>query len=257
MSQGACRTGNERSTPAAPEESPRSDEALSMSEREQAPSPTSTLQWRSERQEERERMVKQQLRGRDIVFPRVLEAMRTVPRHRFIPEGAQEVAYADHPVPIGHQQTISQPYIVAIMTQALAPKPTDRVLEIGTGSGYQAAVLAEVSAQVFTIEIVEPLGKRAASTLRALGYDTIHFRLGDGYAGWPEEAPFDAIMLTAAPPQIPEPLLQQLKVGGVMIAPVGRGHQELVKIRRTAEGFERERMMGVRFVPMTGRAQAK
>ena len=162
---------------------------------------------------------------------------------------------SDHPVPIGLRQTISQPYIVAYMTQELSLRPEQTVLEIGTGSGYQAAVLAEIAAQVFTIEIVEPLAKQARATLEDLGYTNIQYRVGDGYAGWPEAAPFDAIMLTAAPPEIPQPLLEQLAVGGVMIAPVGRGDQALVRVTRTADGYERERVLGVRFVPMTGRAQ--
>jgi protein-L-isoaspartate(D-aspartate) O-methyltransferase len=181
--------------------------------------------------------------------------MEKVPRHRFIPPEGQGLAYEDHPVSIGHRQTISQPYIVAYMTQALSPRPGQRVLEIGTGSGYQAAVLSEVVGEVYTIEIVAPLGERARATLEALGHDNISFRIGDGYAGWPEAAPFDAIMLTAAPPEIPKPLLDQLAVGGVMIAPVGRGHQELIKIHRTPDGFVPKSVMGVRFVPMTGRAQ--
>jgi protein-L-isoaspartate(D-aspartate) O-methyltransferase len=167
------------------------------------------------------------------------------------------LAYNDHPVPIGLEQTISQPYIVAYMTEALAPKAGQRVLEIGTGSGYQAAVLAELVGLVYTIEIVATLGKRAHAQLDSMGYKNIHFRIGDGYKGWPEAAPFDAIMLTAAPPKIPQPLLDQLKVGGVMIAPVGKVDQELVRITRTAKGYTRERVMGVRFVPMTGEAQEK
>jgi protein-L-isoaspartate(D-aspartate) O-methyltransferase len=200
-------------------------------------------------------MVARQIAARGVDDARVLDAMRAVPRHRFIPADGRDIAYGDHPVPIGHRQTISQPYIVAYMTQALALQPGHKVLEIGTGSGYQAALLAEMAAQVYTIEIVAPLAERARTTLEALGYTNIHYRVGDGYVGWPEAAPFDAIMLTASPPTIPQPLLDQLAIGGVMIAPVGRGDQELVRITRTAQGLDRQRVMGVRFVPMTGRAQ--
>jgi protein-L-isoaspartate(D-aspartate) O-methyltransferase len=208
-----------------------------------------------ERQGDRDRMVRQQLARRDIRSPAVLSAMLRVPRHRFVPKNHQREAYGDHPLPIGHQQTISQPYIVAYMTQALAPRAGQKVLEIGTGSGYQAAVLAEIVGRVYSIEIVAPLGERAGKLLDELGYKNIFTRIGDGYKGWPEVAPFDAVILTAAPPKIPQPLLDQLKVGGVMIAPVGTVHQELVRITKTATGFNRERVMGVRFVPMTGEAQ--
>ncbi len=208
-----------------------------------------------ERQHDRSEMVRHQIAARGVDDERVLTAMRRVPRHRFMPPEQRGLAYEDHPVPIGHRQTISQPYIVAYMTHALSLTSDHKVLEIGTGSGYQAAVLAEVAGEVYTIEIVEPLALRARETLESLGYEAIRFRVGDGYAGWPEAAPFDAIMLTAAPPEIPTPLLEQLAVGGVMVAPVGRGDQALVKVTRTAEGFHRDRVMGVRFVPMTGRAQ--
>jgi len=200
-------------------------------------------------------MVYTQLLRRGIRSKAVLDTMKRVPRHLFIPEGRRHMAYEDHPVRIGLGQTISQPYIVAYMTEVLAPKPGQKVLEIGTGSGYQAAVLAELAGQVYTIEIVAPLGKRARGVLEKLGYKNIHFRIGDGYQGWSEAGPFDSIMLTAAPPSIPKPLLNQLKIGGVMIAPVGVHNQELVRITRTKKGFKRERVMGVRFVPMTGRAQ--
>ena len=209
------------------------------------------------RKAERVAMVKMQIMARGIEDKSVLEAMENVPRHLFIPRENRHIAYKDHPVPIGLKQTISQPYIVAYMTQALALKRAQRVLEIGTGSGYQAAVLAELVQDVYTIEIVAPLADSARETLQSLGYRNIHFRTGDGYAGWPKAAPFDAIILTAAPPQIPQPLLHQLKVGGVMIAPVGDHIQELVRITRTTSGFQRERVMLVRFVPMTGRAQEK
>lgn len=200
-------------------------------------------------------MVHTQLYRRGIRSKPVLNAMTTVPRHRFIPEEERYLAYGDHPVRIGHGQTISQPYIVAYMTEALMPSSKQKVLEIGTGSGYQAAILAELVHEVYTIEIVKPLAMTARQVLTRLGYKNIHFRVGDGYQGWSSAAPFDSIILTAAPPSIPQPLLDQLKVGGVMIAPVGRHSQEMVRIVRTRQGFKRERVMGVRFVPMTGRAQ--
>jgi protein-L-isoaspartate(D-aspartate) O-methyltransferase len=195
-------------------------------------------------------MVIQQLRGRDIHNPRVLEAMRAVPRHLFVPEAQRREAYGDHPLPIGHGQTISQPYIVAFMTQALDVGPDDRVLEIGTGSGYQAAVLARLARTVYTIEIVDPLAARARETLSALGYRNVHVRTGNGYLGWPEHAPFDRIMVTAAPDEVPPALVQQLKVGGLMAIPVGTTHQELRILRRTPTGTETLHTLPVRFVPM-------
>jgi protein-L-isoaspartate(D-aspartate) O-methyltransferase len=188
---------------------------------------------------------------------RVLAAMERVPRHRFVPEGYRSMAYADHPLPIGHDQTISQPYIVASMTAAARVGAGDRVLEIGTGSGYQAAVLAELGADVYTIEIVAPLGEQARELFDELGYDSIHTRIGDGYRGWPETAPFAAILVTAAPDHVPEPLRQQLAIGGRMVLPVGDWMQELIVITRTEDGFEQQRLMGVRFVPMTGEAQER
>jgi len=209
-----------------------------------------------DRADERAAMVREQLEGRDVSDAAVLRAMRAVPRHRFVPEAHRARAYEDQPLPIGHDQTISQPYIVALMTQLAELERGDRVLEIGTGSGYQAAVLAELGADVWSIEIVRPLGERARRTLDALGYD-VHVRLGDGYAGWPERAPFDVVLLTAAPPEIPQPLLDQLAVGGRLIAPVGRGIQQLVVITRTEDGFDRRQTIPVRFVPMTGRAQGR
>ncbi|HJL15595.1 MAG TPA: protein-L-isoaspartate(D-aspartate) O-methyltransferase [Sandaracinaceae bacterium LLY-WYZ-13_1] len=211
----------------------------------------------AERADERAEMVRTQLQARDVNDPDVLAAMRRVPRHRFVPSGRQRVAYADRPLPIGHDQTISQPYIVGLMTQLLEVEEGDRVLEIGTGSGYQAAVLAELGVEVYTIEIVEPLGERAARLLERLGYENVHTRIGDGYRGWPEHAPFDAVILTAAPPEIPEPLREQLAVGGRLVAPVGRGMQQLVVITRTEDGYRRERNIPVRFVPMTGEAQRR
>lgn len=210
-----------------------------------------------DRQAERNRMVDEHIIAEGITDPRVIEAMRRVPRHRFVPEAVAAEAYEDHPLPIGFGQTISQPFIVAYMTQALELRPEDKVLEVGTGSGYQAAVLAEIVSHVYTIEIVEPLAKRAEATLRELGYKNVHVRVGDGYQGWPEEAPFDAIIVTAAPDHVPQPLLDQLAIGGRMILPVGKYLQELVLIRRTQEGFERKTLLPVAFVPMTGEAEKR
>ena len=202
-------------------------------------------------------MVKMQLSSRGIRDKPDLDAMQRVSRHLFIPESHRREAYADHPVPIGFRQTISQPYIVAFMTQALELRSEDRVLEIGTGSGYQAAILGELAREVFTIEIIPQLGERSKELLARLGYKNIQVRTGDGYKGWPEEAPFDAIVVTAAPPQVPQPLLDQLKVGGRMIIPVGEFNQGLILITRTAKGYERRNVLPVRFVPMTGEAQKK
>lgn len=203
--------------------------------------------------DERKRMVAAQLRARDITSERVLDAMLRAPRHLFVPESRRDRSYGDFPLPIGHEQTISQPYIVAFMTQSLDVGPTDRVLEIGTGSGYQAAVLGMLAKEVFTIEIVPPLAERARQTLGALGYRNIQVRTGNGYLGWPEHAPYDRIMVTAAPDEVPPALVQQLKVGGVMAIPVGRATQELRILRRTAGGLETLRTLPVRFVPMTGK----
>lgn len=202
-------------------------------------------------------MVKMQLSSRGIRDKLVLDAMQRVSRHLFIPESHRREAYADHPVPIGFRQTISQPYIVAFMTEALELRPEDRVLEIGTGSGYQAAILGELAREVFTIEIIPQLGERSKELLARLDYKNIQVRTGDGYKGWPEEAPFDAIIVTAAPPQVPQPLLAQLKVGGRMIIPVGEFNQGLILITRTVKGYERRNVLPVRFVPMTGEAQKK
>ena len=202
---------------------------------------------------ERRRMVDEQIRARDIRSARVLDAMLTVPRHVFVPEPQRSSAYDDSPLPIGHGQTISQPYIVAFMTEALDIAPGHRVLEIGTGSGYQAAVLGSLAKDVFTIEIVPPLAERARETLSALGYRNIQVRTGNGYLGWPEHAPFDRIMVTAAPDDVPPALLQQLKVGGLMAIPVGTVTQELRILRRTGTGTETLRTLPVRFVPMTGK----
>lgn len=204
-------------------------------------------------QAERMRMVNEQLRARDIRNQRVLDAMLNVPRHLFIPESARGGAYGDFPVPIGNGQTISQPYIVAFMTQALDVGPADRVLEIGTGSGYQAAVLSVLAKEVFTIEIIEPLAVRARSTLTDLGYRNIHVRAGNGYLGWLEHAPYDRIMVTAAPDEVPAALVEQLKIGGLMAIPVGVDDQELRIVRRLPAGLETITTLPVRFVPMTGK----
>lgn len=205
--------------------------------------------------EAREAMVKSQLLTRDVTDARVLEAMARVPRHEFVPTGHRSLAYQDQPLPIGQGQTISQPYIVAIMTQLAKLDAGSRVLEIGTGSGYQAAILAEVAGEVYSIEIVEPLAQRAEKTLRRLGYDKIKLRTGDGYAGWPTAAPFDAIIVTAAPPRVPEPLRMQLRDGGRLVVPVGDRYQELLVITRAGDSFVERKEFPVRFVPMTGEAQ--
>jgi protein-L-isoaspartate(D-aspartate) O-methyltransferase len=209
----------------------------------------------AERTEERQRMVARQIQARDVRNPNVLKAMRTVPRHAFVRFLEQRYAYADSPLPIGFDQTISQPYIVAFMTEALQLKPNSKVLEIGTGSGYQAAVCAEIAEKVYTIEIVEGLAKRAKKDLKELGYSNVITRFGDGCVGWPEEAPFDAIIGTAAAGRIPEPLLEQIKPGGRMILPYGspQGFQYLVVVTKDKEGkISKENVMPVRFVPMTG-----
>jgi protein-L-isoaspartate(D-aspartate) O-methyltransferase len=205
--------------------------------------------------EARERMVRGQLQSRDIVDRRVLEAMRRVPRHSFVPVRWRDQAYDDHPLPIGFEQTISQPYIVALMTELARVQPGDRVLEIGTGSGYQTAVLAELGAEVHSIEVVERLSLEAAATLSRLGYGSVQVRSGDGHRGWPEHAPFAAVVVTAAPPSIPEPLKQQLAIGGRLVVPVGRSWQDLVVVLRTGSGFTERTVLPVRFVPMVGEAQ--
>jgi protein-L-isoaspartate(D-aspartate) O-methyltransferase len=205
----------------------------------------------------RDRMVDEQLIPRGITDKAVLAAMRTVPRHQFVAPEMAPYAYSDRPLPIGFDQTISQPAIVARMTELAAVRKGQRVLEIGTGSGYQAAVLAALGAEVYTIEIVEQLGKRAATDLARLGYRGVKTRIGDGYQGWPEVAPFDAIIVTAAPGHVPEPLKQQLKRGGRLVIPVGDANQELMLITRTDEGFAERKVLPVTFVPMTGKAQAR
>ncbi|UCF65927.1 MAG: protein-L-isoaspartate(D-aspartate) O-methyltransferase [bacterium] len=197
-------------------------------------------------------MVEYQIEARGVKDLQVLEALRKVPRHLFVPEHLKNQAYADEPLPIGSGQTISQPYIVAYMTEQLHLQEKDRVLEIGTGSGYQAAILAELVDSVFTIEILEELSIQAQKTLRNLHYDNIEFKVGNGFYGWPEKAPFDAIIVTAAPENIPQPLIDQLKITGRMIIPVGDFFQELYLIRKTRKGIEKERKLPVRFVPLQG-----
>jgi len=194
--------------------------------------------------------------GRDELSPRVIEALRKVPRERFVPPGEERFAFSDSPLPIGHGQTISQPFIVALMTELLDPQPGQRVLEVGTGCGYQAAILAELASEVYGIEIVPALARRAADTLRELGYGNVTVRAGDGWHGWPEHAPFDGIMVTAAGVGVPEPLKQQLRVGGRLVLPVEdeAGWQNLDVIERTGEGsFHTRHTIPVRFVPLTGR----
>ncbi len=204
---------------------------------------------------QRRAMVESQIRARGVRQPEVLAAMAAVPRHLFVPEPFRAQAYEDYPLPIGASQTISQPYIVALMTELLELDGGEKVLEIGTGSGYQAAVLSRVAKEVYTIEILEPLGQQAGRLLGELGYRNVRTRVGDGYQGWPEAAPFDAIMVTAAPPEIPKPLLDQLKIGGKMVVPVGSFFQDLLVLTRTPTGFEKKNIIPVRFVPMTGEAQ--
>jgi protein-L-isoaspartate(D-aspartate) O-methyltransferase len=206
------------------------------------------------RQVERDWMVDTQIVAGGITDQAVVAAMRRVPRHRFMPDSDSEDAYGDFPLSIGYGQTISQPFIVAYMTQALKLKPDEKVLEIGTGSGYQTAILAELVSKVFTIEIVEPLAARAKKTLAELGYDNVIVRAGDGYKGWPDESPFDAIILTAAPNHVPSPLLEQLAIGGRLILPVGDYPQRLLLIRRTKKGYQETELLPVVFVPMTGQA---
>ena len=204
----------------------------------------------------RRKMVEEQVRSRGVTAPRVLAAMEAVPRHLFVPDGERARAYTDSPLPIGAGQTISQPYIVGLMTSLLDVQPGDRILEVGTGSGYQAAILSRLARQVYSVEILEHLANRARRTLEAVGYNNVEVRLGDGYQGWPEAAPFDGIIVTAAPPRIPEPLLRQLKTGGKLVIPVGEGYQDLeVLTKRPDGGFDRAKVLPVRFVPMTGRAQ--
>ena len=197
-------------------------------------------------------MVVEQIQNRGVKDARVLAAMRDVPRHFFVPDGLRPQAYEDRPLPIGQGQTISQPFIVAYMTEALAVRPTDRILEIGTGSGYQAAVLARLAREVYTIEIVPDLARQAMARLKP--YANVRVRQGDGYAGWPERAPFDRIMVTAAPERIPQPLIDQLAPGGRMVIPVGTAEQWLTVVEKTSSGVVERRTIPVRFVPFTRQA---
>ena len=197
-----------------------------------------------------QKMVEEQIGNRGITDVKVLGAMQKVKRHLFVPAVLREMAYEDRPLPIGYNQTISQPYIVAYMTEAARLRPDDRVLEIGTGSGYQAAILAEIVKEVYTIEILKPLADSARARLEGMGYRNIKVKWGDGYKGWPEHAPFDAIIVTAAPTKIPEDLVNQLKIGGKMVVPIGSVFQELYLIIRTDSGFDKIPLLPVRFVPM-------
>jgi protein-L-isoaspartate(D-aspartate) O-methyltransferase len=206
----------------------------------------------------RARMVHEQLAPRGVRDERVLAAMGKVPRHELVPAERREYAYEDRPLPIGYGQTISQPYVVAAMSEAVLLTKGEKVLEVGTGSGYQAAVLAEIGAEVYTIELEEALAKRAAADLARLGYRNVHVRHGDGYRGWPEEAPFDAIVVTAAPDHVPQPLIDQLAPGGHLVIPVGKMFQELVLLSRDEKGeIQRKSLFGVRFVPMRGEAEGE
>ena len=210
----------------------------------------------AEHRRERERLVSRFSGPAGVSDSAVLAAMRKVPRHHFVPPDVQAQAYADHPLPIGHEQTISQPSLVAYMTEILRVGKDSRVLEIGTGSGYQAAILGELVREVFTIEIVRPLGEEAARRLKRMGYENVHVKVGNGYLGWPERAPFDAIIVTCAPESVPQPLIDQLKPGGRMCIPVGPtfGSQELyLMIKRPDGTLEKKAVLGVRFVPMTGK----
>jgi protein-L-isoaspartate(D-aspartate) O-methyltransferase len=205
--------------------------------------------------EPRRRMVEDQIARRGISAPTVLRAMNEVPRHLFVPEALRDLAYDDRALPIGNEQNILQPYLVALMADLLELDGTERVLEIGTGTGYQAAVLSRIAGEVYTVEIVDDLADRARGTLLALGYGNVRVRAGDGYKGWPEVAPFDAILVTAAPERVPQPLLDQLKLGGRMVIPVGSFFQDLTVITRTADGFEKRKSIPVRLEPMTGQVQ--
>lgn len=212
------------------------------------------------RMQERQHMIATQLTnpGRDIKNPRVIEAMRTVPRHRFVLPQYSQQAYADHPLPIGYNQTISQPYIVAFMTEQLDPQPEEKILEIGTGSGYQAAILSGLCAEVYSIEIIPELAEQASALLKELDYDNVHVKYGNGYKGWPEYAPFDGIIVTCAPEDIPQALVDQLKEGGRMIIPVGNSmNQQLFLLKKHDNRMEQTAVLPVRFVPMTGRTEGR
>jgi protein-L-isoaspartate(D-aspartate) O-methyltransferase len=206
----------------------------------------------------RAHMVAVQIERRGVKDEKVLEAMRKVPRHLFVPKRVRSSAYDDTPLAIGYGQTISQPYIVGLMTECLDLQGGEKILEVGTGSGYQAAILAEIADSVFTIEIIEQLSARADKLFRDMNYDNVYVRHGDGYQGWEEQAPFDGIIVTAAPGHIPQPLIEQLKVGGRMIIPVGDWYQELILLKKKSrKKIVKESVIPVRFVPMTGQAQKK
>jgi len=207
--------------------------------------------------EARNRMVAEQIVARGVKDQLVLQAMRTVPRHEFVPQELRDAAYRDSPLPIGDDQTISQPYIVALMTEASMLEGGEKVLEVGTGSGYQSAVLDEIAGTVFTMEIVAAVAERARAHLDRLGYQDVKLRVGDGYRGWPEEGPFDVIVVTAAPDHVPRPLLDQLKPGGRLVLPVGRTRQKLQVWTKTDHGFEQKDLIPVSFVPMTGEARGE
>lgn len=221
-----------------------------------------TVEWErprfTEYEEERNQLVETGIVAQGIEDEHVIEAIRQVPRHLFVDEALRSMAYLNNPLPIGHGQTISQPYVVAYMSEMLEVEPGDKILEIGTGSGYHAAVMSELTPHIYSIEIVEPLGQLSAERYEELGYHTIENKIGDGYYGWEEHAPFDKIIVTAAPGHIPPPLMEQLKPGGIMAIPVGSAYQTqtLMKVTKTEDGNVRtERMLPVRFVPMTGEAQ--
>lgn len=204
----------------------------------------------------RKKMVERHLAGRGIKDPRVLEAFRTVPRHRFLPPDTRRLAYEDESIPIGEGQTSTPPFDMAFMTEVLAPKPTDKVYEVGTGSGYQAAILSRLVKDVYSVEIHRPLGERAARVLKDLGYNNVHTRVGDGYAGWPEAAPFDAIIVTCAPQKVPQPLIDQLKEGGRMVIPLGTRYNQTVWVMEKHNGrLTGKPLRPTLFVPMTGKAQ--
>jgi protein-L-isoaspartate(D-aspartate) O-methyltransferase len=221
------------------------------------PTPASAQSLRNWRQLAN-KLVDDEVASAGVTNERVLRAMRDTPRHEFIPPNQRRLAYYDMALPIGDEQTISPPFVVAYMTQEIDPQPTDRVLEIGTGSGYQAAILSPLVKDVYTIEIVEPLGKRAARTLKKLGYENVHAKVGDGYLGWPDAAPFDKIIVTCSPEKVPQPLIDQLKDGGLMIVPVGERYQQnLYLFRKRGSELESEALKATLFVPMTGEAEAK
>jgi protein-L-isoaspartate(D-aspartate) O-methyltransferase len=206
---------------------------------------------------ERQQMVENQIQARGIHNQRVLQALQKVPRHRFLPPSLSHLAYTDSPLSIGYEQTISQPYIVAYMSEAAQISPQDKVLEIGTGSGYQTAILAELAKEVYTIEIVPELAKKARHTLQELGYSNIHVRMGNGYQGWEQYSPYDAIIVTAAPAHIPEALIEQLEIKGKMVIPVGTLYQELKVFIKTEKGLIEQKKIPVQFVPMTGKVKSE